>query len=156
MNDKPLLLSKLQIIAKVESYCAYQERSTYEVKGKLQQWNLSPEEIEDILTHLIQQNFLNEARFAEAYTLGKFRINGWGKLKIRYELRLKQVSPELIKQSLQKIDDSDYIHKLEHLIEKKSSVLIERDPYKRRYKLMQYASTKGFEQELIADLLKKN
>ena len=156
MNNKRLVPNTAQALAKAEHYCAYQERSTYEVRSKLQQWNLSQQEAEPIISHLIQQNFLNEVRFAEAYTLGKFRINGWGKLKIRYALRLKQVSPELITKSLQKIDDSDYIHKLKHLIKKKSELLTEKDPDRRRYKLTQYVSTKGFEQELISDLLSKN
>jgi regulatory protein len=155
MTNERLLLSKTQVLAKAENYCAYQERSIYEVRSKLKQWNFSQQEIESTISHLIQENFLNETRFAEAYTLGKFRINGWGKLKIKYALKLKKIAPELITKSLQKIDDSDYICKLKQLIEKKSQLLTEKDPYKRRYQLSHYASTKGFELELISDLLNK-
>ena len=151
--DAPV--TQAEAITKVESYCAYQERSTYEVRNKLKTWDLTEPDIEIIISHLLEENFLNEERFAEAYTLGKFRIKGWGKLKIKQALKLKRVSPEIITKSLKKIDDKAYISRIKHLLERKSSRLTEKIPYKRHQKLAQYAITKGFEQEVIFKLLTK-
>ena len=78
--------SKAQFLLKAENYCAYQERSTYEVKNKLLQWGVSKQDIEEIISHLIEKNFLNEIRFAQAYAHEKFHINGWGRYKIKYAL----------------------------------------------------------------------
>lgn len=150
-----LPLTKAQIVTKAEHYCAYQERSTYEVQNKLKSWNLSQPEIEETIQHLIEQNFLNEERFAQAYALGKFRINGWGRVKIKHALKLKKVPLEFINKAVEKIDDQTYLDKLKYLIERKSILLHEKEPYKRRQKLIQYAITKGFEQECIFDLLSK-
>ncbi|MFN8406464.1 MAG: regulatory protein RecX [Sphingobacteriaceae bacterium] len=153
MDNKLIMVDLTEIVVKAESYCVYQERSIHEVRQKLQQWDLPQQEVEGVITHLIQEDFLNEVRFAEAYTLGKFRINGWGKTKIKQALKLKRIAPELITESLNKIDNLDYINKLQQLIEKKSKLLTEEDQRKRRHKLIQYALTKGFEQELIFDIL---
>ena len=152
MNN-PSLVNSSQILSKIENYCAYQERSKYEVKNKLRLWNLTEQDIEDIISHLIQKRFLNEERFAQAYTSEKFRIHNWGKLKIKQGLKLRYIPEELIKKSLQTLDLSDYRNKLKYLIEKKSKTLTEKDIYKRRNKLLQYALTKGFEPEFITEVL---
>ena len=93
---------------KVESYCAYQERSQQEVRDKLFELGLHLVDVENIICYLIEENFLNEERFAKAYALGKFRIKGWGKIKITQGLKLKNVSPALIKIGLKQIDMDDY------------------------------------------------
>ena len=141
---------------KAQNYCAYQERSQQEVRNKLYEWGLHQRDVEYIISELIENNFLNEERFAQAYTLGKFRIKGWGKVKIKQGLKLKQVPDKLIQRSLQKIDGDDYLDTLKKVLIKKSAAVKEKDPYKRRYKLMQYAASRGFEKDLISDLLKDN
>lgn len=153
MNNKGILTELSEIMAKAENYCAYQERSIHEVRLKLKQWELPTQEIEEAIEYLIHENFLNEERFAEAYAQGKFRINGWGRNKIKQALKLKRVAPELILQGLAKIDEEEYLQKLQQLIEKKSKLLTEEDSRKRRHRLIQYTLTKGFEQELIFDIL---
>lgn len=155
INTPTLPFTKAQAISKAEFYCAYQERSVYEVQNKLAGWNLSESDSKEIIAHLVEENFLNEERFAEAYTFGKFRSNGWGKLKIKQALKVKKISQELITKSLQKIDDGTYLEKLTHLIEKKVLLLAEKEPYKRRQQLLQYALTKGYEQDFIFDVLNR-
>ncbi|MGV3685623.1 MAG: regulatory protein RecX [Daejeonella sp.] len=150
----PKVFSRAQASVKAESYCAYQERSQYEVRNKLYEWGLHQKEVEEIISELIESNFLNEERFALAYTLGKFRIKGWGKIKIKQELKLKRVPDKMIAKSLKAIDPDDYIAKLKSLIEKKAATLREPDPYKMRYLLGRFAASKGFEQDLISDILK--
>ncbi|HTI57411.1 regulatory protein RecX [Mucilaginibacter sp.] len=142
-------------LAKAENYCAYQERSQQEVRDKLYEWGLYPNQVENIITRLIENNFLNEARFAVAYATGKFRQKGWGKIKIKQGLKLKKVSEPLIKKALNSIDGDDYLQMLNRIIEKKSATITEKLPYKRRYKLQQYAMSRGFESDLISDVLKE-
>jgi regulatory protein len=109
--------------------------------------------VEELISTLIENNFLNEERFANAYVRGKFNLKGWGKLKIKQGLKFKKVSPKLIENALKQLDPEEYLSKLKFIIEKKQAVLTEKDDYKRRNKLLQYALGKGFEKDLILDLL---
>lgn len=153
---KPKVFSPQQARVKAESFCAYQERSQHEIRNKLYEWGLHQADAEAIISELIESNFLNEERFALAYCLGKFRIKGWGKLKIKQGLKFKRVPDKLIQKALKIIDPNDYLEKLGQILIKKSATVSEKDPFKRRYKLIQYAASKGFEKELISDLLKDN
>jgi regulatory protein len=103
---------------------------------------------------LIGDNFLNEERFAKAYVQGKFRQKGWGRIKIKQGLKFKKLPDGLIKKALQTIDGDDYIAMLTKVLNKKASLLTEKDNYKRRYKLQQYAMSRGYESDLIGDVLK--
>ena len=143
-------------MAKAEHYCAYQERSQQEVRNKLYEWGLWTDAIENIIIRLIEENYLNEERFAKAYVKGKFNQKAWGRIKIKQGLKFKNVSPVLIKKALLTIDASDYMDALTRLIEKKAATVTEKDPYKRRYKLQQYALSRGFEPELAAEVLKNS
>jgi regulatory protein len=140
--------------AKAEHYCAYQERSQQEVRNKLYEWGLHINVVETIISGLITDNFLNEERFSKAYTQGKFKQKGWGKIKIKQGLKLKKVPDVLIKNALQTINGDDYIKMLNKILTKKADLVSEKDPYKRRYKLQQYALSRGYENDLIADVLK--
>src|SRR5579872_6681533 len=95
-------------LAKAEHYCAYQERSQQEVREKLYEWGLHPAGVENVIMHLVEGGFLNEERFANAYTIGKFRQKGWGRIKIKQGLKFKKVSEPLIKKALNSIDGDDY------------------------------------------------
>ena len=140
--------------AKAEHYCAYQERSQQEVRDKLYEWGLWPDAVENIISQLIGDNFLNEERFARAYVTGKFKQKGWGRIKIKQGLKFKRVPDVLIKKALLTIDGDAYLLTLQKLLSKKAAVLPEKDQYKRKYKLQQYAMGRGFENDLIADVLK--
>ncbi|QKJ30485.1 RecX family transcriptional regulator [Mucilaginibacter mali] len=141
-------------LAKAEAFCAYQERAQQEVRDKLYEWGLWPDAVEHIIIKLIGSNFLNEERFAYAYTSGKFNQKGWGKNKIKQGLKFKKVSDVLIRKALSRIDADDYITSLEKLLQKKAAQLNEKDEYKRHYKLKQYAMSRGYENDLICDVLK--
>jgi regulatory protein len=153
-QNKSKVFTRQESVLKAENFCAYQERSQYEVRNKLSVWGLHKTDLENIVSDLIENNFLNEERFSLSYTLGKFRIKGWGKVKIRQGLKLKRVPDKLIQKSLQKIDPDDYMRKLEQLLDKKLTAIRENDPFKRRYKLIQYAASRGFEKDLISEILK--
>ena len=149
-------LSKEQALLKAEHFCAYQERSQQEVRDKLYELGLFSSEVEETIAQLIQTNFLNEERFATSYSLGKFRIKKWGKLKIKQALKFKRVPDKLINKALNKIDPDEYYQTLTNLYNKKTAVLMEKDQFKRKYKLTQYLASKGYEKDLINDLLNNN
>lgn len=139
---------------KLESFCAYQERCTFEIQTKLSQWNFPPEESDKLINHLRNQNFLNEERFVEAFISGKVRIKRWGRNKIRQELRLKKIPDEMIKRGLSAIDSELYYSNLEHLARVKSNQLItEKDAYSKKVKIIRFLASKGYEQDLIFDAI---
>ena len=142
-------------LAKAEHYCTYQERSHQEVRDKLYELGVNPIEVENVIMYLVEGDFLNEGRFANAYAIGKFRQKGWGRIKIKQGLKFKKVSEPLIKKALESINKDDYIKMLQMVIKKKEKLLTEKEPYKRRYKLHQYALSRGFENDLISDVLKE-
>jgi len=155
-KQKETRLTKLQAIKRAENFCAYQERSQQEVRDKLYKWGQYPADVENIIVDLIAENFLNEERFTHSYTSGKFKIKQWGKIKIANGLKFKRIPPRLINEALNSIDPDEYFHTLTQIIEKKSRVLSEKDPYKRKMKLVQYAISRGFEKDLIFDILNSN
>lgn len=141
---------------KAEHYCAYQERSQQEMRDKLYDWGLHQAEVEQVIAELIVNNFLNEERFAKAYVSGKFNMKRWGRIKIKQGLKLKRIPERLIKEALATIDADDYLEALKRTAEKKVKVMTEKDGFKKRMKLISFLQSKGFENDLIFDVLKDN
>ena len=140
---------------KIRHYCAYQERSHAEVKHKLYEFGLNKADSEMLLSNLIEENYLNEERFAVAFAGGHFRMKQWGKTKIRYELKQKQVSEYCIKKGLAAIDDEAYEKTFVKLAEEKMQTLkSEKNIFVKKTKLRNYLSGKGYEFELIGTFLK--
>jgi regulatory protein len=153
---KPKKLDKRTALVKAESFCAYQERAQQEVRNKLYEWGLWPDEVEELISELINTNFLNEERFTLAYVSGKFNIKKWGKIKIKQGLKLKRIPDKMILKALNSIDYDDYLKTVLAAAEKKSKTIIEKDPYKKKYKLTTYLMGKGFENDVILSVLKDN
>lgn len=149
-------LDKKDALAKAEYFCAYQERSQQEIRNKLYEWGLKTSDVEEIITELIINNFLNEERFAMAYVSGKFNIKKWGKLKIKQGLKFKQIPDKLIQKALNSIDANDYFKTLEDLAIKKNNTILDNDSFKRSFKLKNYLLSKGYENNLILEVLKYN
>lgn len=154
IQQKPKYISKIQAREKIEHYCAYQERSQKDVRNKLYELGLkNSADVEELICELIQTNFINEERFALAYARGKFRMKQWGKIKIKQGLKMKGITDRLLKTALASIDDEQYFQTLISILEKKAAKITEKDAYKRRYKLSQYAMTRGFEADMVSDVL---
>ena len=153
---QPLNLGKEKALEKILHYCAYQERCHAEVREKLYSFGLYKEQVEELISYLIAENYLNEERFAMAFAGGKFRMKSWGRIKIRYELKQLQVSEYCIKKALTEIDEEEYLEKLKKLfIEKSQKLPTEKNHFTRNKKIMSYLQQKGYESFLIHNLLKE-
>lgn len=141
------------IYRKAAAYCAYQERSQQEVRDKLYTLKLHKDEVEKAIAKLVQDNFINEERFAIAYAGGKFRIKQWGKIKIKLMLQQKKVSAFCINKALKEIDERDYRNTIKKLIAEAQKKITEKNPLKKNHRIAQHLISKGFEPELVWSFL---
>jgi regulatory protein len=141
--------------ARISRYCAYQERSHDEVRNKLSSLGFTSDAADEIISKLIIDGFINEERFAKAFAGGKFRIKQWGRLKIEQALKAHDISSKCIAIGLREIDDDDYRATIRKLIQKKSDSVAEENLFKRRETISKYVIAKGFEPELVWELLKE-
>lgn len=152
MNNKYYSLE--EALQKAKQYCAYQERCHSEVKEKLYSLGMHKKEVDELLSELISENYLNEERFAIQYAGGKFRIKQWGRVKIRYALKQKQVSEYCIKKALAAIDEKDYNNTAQKLFGQKLKMLkAEKNSFTKKRKLQDHLVQKGFETSLVNKLL---
>lgn len=139
---------------KAANYCAYQERTQQQVRDKLYSLGLRPDDVEEILTSLIIDNFVNEERFAKAFASGKFRLKKWGKVKIKFHLQGLNLSDYCIKKGLEEIDESEYFEALNSLVEKRLDAGKNENAYRLNWKVANYLINKGYEPELVWEALK--
>ena len=140
-------------LMKMQSWCAYQERCQQDARTKLYELGLWPDAVENIIVKLIEDNFLNEERFATTFARGKFTIKKWGRIKIKQELKQKRVGDYCLKKAMQQIDETEYMATLKKLIDSKRKLIKEKSPIKLNYKLMNYVLSKGYEKDLVFDIL---
>lgn len=136
---------------KLETYCAYQERCQWEVRRKLYEKGIKGDSAEELICEMISSDFLNEERFARSFARGKFRLKHWGRTRITRELKLRQVSPACTRLGLSEIDPEEYYDVLLTQAEKKWEKTVDKDPFKKRYKVVSYLMAKGFEQDLVQE-----
>ncbi len=137
---------------KAGNYCAYQERTQQKVRDKLYSLGLYRDEVEDVLTELISENFVNEERFAKSFARGKFNLKKWGKRKIIFELKKRNLSPYCIDQAIKEISDEAYEKMIFQIIENKMSYLPEVG-YTTKNRIIKYLIGKGFETEIAWTIL---
>lgn len=152
MNQKVFTVDEIR--KKLEYYCVYQDRCHQEVEKKLSEFRLIPEARELIIIHLIQNDFLNEQRFAQSFARGKFRIKKWGKRRITQELKMRNITEYNIKSAMKEIDPEEYRETLYILSNAKLQSLKESNTYIKKQKLYQYLYRKGFESDLIQEVIK--
>jgi regulatory protein len=137
----------------LEHFCSYQERTHKEVAGKLYKMGMIPQVIDEITISLMQNNFLNEERYAKAFVGGKFRINKWGRIKIKQALALKGVSSQNIQIGLAEINQEAYQNAIIKLLNKKSVSVKAKNKYEKKQKLLKYLQQKGYEINLVLELI---
>ena len=140
---------------KLEYYCSYQDRCHQEVQEKLRSFSLSTEEKDIIMVHLIQENYLNEERFAQSFARGKHRIKLWGKKRIVIELKQRAISQPNIKTALQEIPEEDYLETFHQLAQRHWESIRESNALKKKKKFCDYLLRKGWESDLVYDKLKE-
>ncbi len=140
-------------LKKLQAYCAYQDRCHQEVRSKLLDLGMRGHDLEVIMAELVEDNFLNEERFARSYVRGKFRIKRWGRIKIRLELKKRNISAYCIKKGMTEIDDNDYYATLEKVILTKQKTLKPATKFNQKGKLAQHAMRRGFESALVWEVV---
>ena len=142
---------------KAMRYCSFQERCQLDITNRFIAWNVEKENWDKILDYLIEEDFLNESRYVEAFVRGKFKIKNWGKNKIKMGLMAKRVFDEnqfnIVVAA--EIEDEDYHQTINVLIEKKNLLITEEDDFKRKDKLYRYMLNKGYESELVVEALSR-
>ncbi|GAA3558563.1 regulatory protein RecX [Snuella lapsa] len=140
-----------EAIKKMEHYCAYQERCHKEVRQKLTGMRMIPEAIDHIVVHLIEQNFLNEERYAKAYVQGKFQIKKWGKQRLILELKHKDISKRNIDIAIGELDEETYLTTFNNLAKRRVLSIKEANVLKKKKKLADYLLYRGWESYLVYD-----
>ena len=135
-------------------YCSFQERSKLDLEQRFYAWHVKKTDWEKLISYLIDENYLNETRFVEAYVRGKFYIKKWGKNKIISGLLQKKISLKKINDTINyQINEDEYLKMIKELILKKSQLINNLDELKKRDKLYRFLIAKGFESELVANEL---
>lgn len=138
---------------KAMNYCSRAEHCIDDVRQKLWTWKVPVEEHDEIIESLIENNFINEVRYAEAFVKDKFRFNHWGRIKIRLMLRTKRIGAAIIDDAMSCIDDDEYIEVLKNLIEAESKKVKASSDYERKAKLLRYVAGRGFESSLASEFI---
>lgn len=146
-------LSKEQALQKLKHYCAYQERCHSEVREKLYSLGVWKKEHDEIISTLIEENYLNEERFAIAYAGGKWRVKQWGRQKIKYALKQKQVSDYCIKKAMKQIDEDEYLEVMTRLAEEKYTALKKEQYLVRKKKTMDHLIMRGVESDIVRQIM---
>jgi regulatory protein len=140
-------------LSKAMAICSRSEHCTDDIRLKLQLWGVGETDIIRIISELTRENFINEKRYAEAFVKDKFRYNKWGKVKIRANLKLKKLPVEMIGSALDSIDDDLYKKTLADLLASRRRSVKAKNQYDLKGKLLRYGLSKGFESDLLYNIL---
>ena len=147
------IMSKEEALTRLKRYCAYRERSHTEVRYKLLELRVFGNMLEEVISDLISENYLNEERYARAYVRGKFKNNRWGRNKIIMGLKAKKVSKYCITKGLEEIEEEEYKDVLTNLLQKKLDLSLDLDKYVIIKKLSQYGFQKGYEHNIVNECI---
>jgi len=138
-----------QALSKLQKYCTYQDRCHIEVERKLTEMRMIPQAKEQIIMSLIEDDYLNEERFALAFVKGKFRIKKWGRIRLKAELKKRKISKYLIKSALEQISEKDYLFTFEELANRKANSIKADSILLKKKKLADYLIYRGWESNLV-------
>jgi len=140
-------------LKRAAALCGGQEQCSSHVREKLLSWKVSVSDAEKIIQVLRRENFLDDARYASSYVRDKFRFNGWGKIKLRVMLKQRGIPEAVIDDALDQIDPEVYKETCARLISEKAAGIRETNHFKRKGKLYRFAAQRGFESDLIHQIL---
>ena len=145
-----------EALRRAAALCSRQEQCSSHILEKLDHWNISEEDSQRIISLLQEEKYLDDRRYATFYTRDKFRLNGWGKVKINVMLRRKGIPESIIQEALNDIDQESYFNACAKLIAEKSATLKDTNHFTRKGKLFRHAAQRGFESELIHRILNRD
>ena len=138
-----------QALSKLQKYCTYQDRCHIEVERKLTEMRMIPQAKEQIIMSLIEDDYLNEERFALAFVKGKFRIKKWGRIRLKAELKKRKISKYLIRSALEQISEKDYLFTFEELANRRANSIKADSILLKKKKLADYLIYRGWESSLV-------
>ena len=139
-------------IYKAQSLCSRSEKCSFDVIKKLYDWKADRDDFDEIIESLIDDNYIDEERYAIAFAKDKFKFNKWGKIKITYVLRQKNIPSDFINNAIGNISDKDYYQTILNELEKKLKSI--KDSDSKKIKLIRFGSSKGYESDIIFNALK--
>lgn len=142
-----------EVLYKLAAKCSVSEQCLSDVETKLAKYDLPEEEKTRILRHLVEEKYIDDSRYAEAYVRDKYRFNKWGRMKIAQGLRMKGIDNETISEAMKAIDETEYQNILRDLIKTKRRVVKGKNEYEINGKLARYATGRGFEYAAIRQCL---
>ncbi len=143
------------ILKKLQHYCAYQERCHEEVRTKLLSLKIYGSGLEEVINKLIEDDFLNEERFAKAFAGGKYRMKKWGRMKIINELKQRKISDYCIRKGMEEIEQDDYLKTLRQLLNATFKKYKSSNLYETKSKTARYLISRGYESDLVWGMLKE-
>lgn len=148
-------LTPVQALNRASALCAASEQAPGNIRDKLLRWGLTAAEAADILDQLITQGFIDERRYARAFVNDRFRFNGWGRVKIAYQLKQKGVAADIIAEALATIDEQQYRDRLVDLLRAKWRTVNGRETRAAWAAMMRYAASRGFEASVAGPCVKQ-
>lgn len=149
------IISVKEALSKVQFICSRQEKCCSDIRKKLQNWNIEKQDRDEIIDSLIDDKFIDEQRYTNFYVRDKFRFNRWGRIKISYHLKQKQIPERIINEALDQIKEDDYKDSLSDLLTAKLKSLKDDDPYQLKSKLFRFAQSRGFESQISLQFIDK-
>ena len=138
-----------ELFHKAASYCSISEHCISDVEEKLVAWKVPEQQRKKLINKLLEEDFINENRYALAFVRDKFRFNKWGKIKIELSLKAKGLNPEIIQMALSAIDEGEYQEMLASILKSKLATLEYEYEYEKQGKLFRFAQSRGFEISVI-------
>lgn len=150
MDENTLISASL---SRAMALCSGREYCIADIRSKLQLWGVGEADSGKIISTLVRENFINEKRYSQAFARDKFRYNKWGRIRIRAELKMKKIPEEIISETLSSLDENLYREILRNLLESHRKSIKSKNLYDLKGKLLRYGSSKGFESDLLYDIL---
>ena len=133
-----------QAIARATELCSHSEKCSYDLELKCHEWQLSQEETTKLINFLLEEKFIDQQRYANSFVSDKFRFNKWGKIKLAYALKGKNMEDRYIREALDNLPEGAYLKVLADLLASKAKTVTDKDFYSRRNKLLAFAQSRGF------------
>ncbi len=148
------IIDRDEALVRLESLCVRSEQCSGEILTKLARWRIPMDVAREILDSLVDRRFVDDRRYAGAYVRDKYRFSRWGRRKIRMSLSAKRIDRDVVEAALEEIDDSSYRDVLVGLLKAKARLIAEGNTFEGRTKLFRFAASRGFESDLISQVIR--